>query len=90
MLRLQTYTASDPGFTVNSHLIMGEKEAILVDVQFLRNEAKKVYSEIPPTIEYSITNKAKELESIMSTLDRWWVCVRWNIEGEKNGKNNCI
>jgi hypothetical protein len=64
MLRLQTYTASDPGFTVNSHLVMGEKEAILVDVQFLRNEAKKVYSEIPPTIEYSITNRAKELESI--------------------------
>ena len=71
MLRLQTYTASDPGFAVNSHLIMGEKEAILVDVQFLRNEAKKVYSEIPPTIEYSLTNRTKELESIMNVLDRW-------------------
>jgi glyoxylase-like metal-dependent hydrolase (beta-lactamase superfamily II) len=42
MLRVQTYTASDPGFAVNSHLIMGEKDAILVDAQFTRSEARKV------------------------------------------------
>jgi DNA-binding HxlR family transcriptional regulator len=57
----------------------------------LENEelvTKKVYSEIPPKVEYSLTDRAKELESIMNALDRWY--VRWNIEGKKNGKNNCI
>ena len=42
MLRVETYTSYDPGVAVNSHLIMREKEAILVDAQFLRSEAKKV------------------------------------------------
>ncbi len=76
MLRLQTYNASDSGFAVNSRLIMGEKEAILVEVQFLRNEGKKVYTEIPPKVEHSLTERAKELKSIVSALDRWWLCVR--------------
>jgi glyoxylase-like metal-dependent hydrolase (beta-lactamase superfamily II) len=39
---IKTYTASDAGFAVNSHLILGEKEAILVDAQFTRSEARKV------------------------------------------------
>jgi len=41
-LTIQSHTASDSGFDVNSHLIMGAKEAILVDAQFTRSEAKKV------------------------------------------------
>ena len=41
-LSVQTYTASDSGFDVNSHLIVGAHEALLVDAQFTRSEAKKV------------------------------------------------
>lgn len=41
-IRIKTHTASDAGFAVNSHLILGEKEAILIDAQFTRSEAKKV------------------------------------------------
>jgi glyoxylase-like metal-dependent hydrolase (beta-lactamase superfamily II) len=41
-LSIQTHTASDPGFAVNSHLLMSENDAILVDAQFTRSEARKV------------------------------------------------
>lgn len=41
-LKIQTHTASDPGFAVNSHLLVGQKDAILVDAQFTRSEARKV------------------------------------------------
>lgn len=40
-LTVTTYTASEAGFLVNSHLIAGEHDAILVDAQFLRSEAGK-------------------------------------------------
>lgn len=38
-LELRTYTASELGFLVNSHLILGDEQAILVDAQFTRSEA---------------------------------------------------
>jgi len=41
-LEVQTHTASPAGFSVNSHLILGKKDAILVDAQFTRSEARKV------------------------------------------------
>jgi glyoxylase-like metal-dependent hydrolase (beta-lactamase superfamily II) len=41
-LRVQTHTASDAGFAVNSHLITGQRDAILVDAQFTRSEARQV------------------------------------------------
>ncbi|HEX4923293.1 MAG TPA: MBL fold metallo-hydrolase [Bdellovibrionales bacterium] len=41
-LTVQTHTANEAGFMVNSHLIMGAREAILVDAQFTRSEARKV------------------------------------------------
>lgn len=41
-LKLKTYTANEAGFLVNSHLIEGETEALLVDAQFTRSQAKKV------------------------------------------------
>ena len=40
-LKIETYTASEAGFVVNSHLIEGTKEAILVDAQFTESDAKK-------------------------------------------------
>lgn len=42
MLKVFTHTALDAGFVVNSHLLVGNKEAVLVDAQFTRSEAKKV------------------------------------------------
>jgi glyoxylase-like metal-dependent hydrolase (beta-lactamase superfamily II) len=41
-LTVTTYTASDAGFAVTSHLIAGERDAILVDGQFLLAEAANV------------------------------------------------
>jgi glyoxylase-like metal-dependent hydrolase (beta-lactamase superfamily II) len=41
-LKVQTFTANEAGFLVNSHLITGEKDALLVDAQFTRSQAKKV------------------------------------------------
>ncbi len=40
-INIKTHTASDAGFAANSHLLMGEKAAILVDAQFTRSEAGK-------------------------------------------------
>jgi DNA-binding HxlR family transcriptional regulator len=37
---------------------------------------KKIYSEIPPKVEYSLTDGAKELETILNELERWY--DRWN------------
>ncbi len=41
-LQVFTHTASEAGFLVNSHLITGKKDAILVDAQFTKSEALKV------------------------------------------------
>lgn len=38
-VEIRTFTASELGFLVNSHLILGEEQAILVDAQFTRSEA---------------------------------------------------
>ncbi len=38
-LTVTTYTAPDSGFAVNSHLIAGDRDAVLVDAQFLLGEA---------------------------------------------------
>lgn len=45
-LSYKTFTANQAGFSVNSHLIKGEKEAILVDAQFTRSQARKVVNSI--------------------------------------------
>ena len=37
--------------------------------------SKKIYPEIPPKVEYSITPQAKELETIMNELGKW--ANRW-------------
>jgi glyoxylase-like metal-dependent hydrolase (beta-lactamase superfamily II) len=42
MIRTQTYTGSDAGLGANSHLLIGDREVMLVDTQFLISEAKKV------------------------------------------------
>lgn len=40
-LTVTTHSAAAAGFMVNSHLIAGERDAILVDAQFIRSEATK-------------------------------------------------
>jgi glyoxylase-like metal-dependent hydrolase (beta-lactamase superfamily II) len=49
MIRTQTYTASDAGLGANSHLLIGDREVMLVDTQFLISEAKKVVDLIHET-----------------------------------------
>jgi glyoxylase-like metal-dependent hydrolase (beta-lactamase superfamily II) len=41
-LTVATYTASPAGFSASSHLIQGERDAILVDAQFTLSEAAKL------------------------------------------------
>jgi glyoxylase-like metal-dependent hydrolase (beta-lactamase superfamily II) len=41
-LHLQVYTSSGQGFSVNSTLISGERDAILIDPQFLLSEAHRL------------------------------------------------
>ncbi|ESK40606.1 hypothetical protein P256_01061 [Acinetobacter nectaris CIP 110549] len=35
--------------------------------------SRKVYAEVPPRVEYSITAKAKGLEPTMRELTKWWI-----------------
>lgn len=58
-LEITTHTAGEAGFLVNSHLISGEKTAILVDAQFLRSEATKVVD--------LVKKSGKELTTILIT-----------------------
>ncbi len=41
-LTFKSHTAEDTGFKVNSHLVIGENDALLIDAQFTRSEARKV------------------------------------------------
>lgn len=44
--------------------------------------SKKIYPEIPPRVEYSLTTRVKELEIILKDLRKW--ASRWKIsEGTK-------
>jgi DNA-binding HxlR family transcriptional regulator len=42
--------------------------------------SKKIYPEIPPKVEYSLTRRAKELEVILKELARW--VSRWKPSDE--------
>lgn len=35
--------------------------------------SRKIYAEVPPRVEYSITAKAKGLEPTMRELTSWWI-----------------
>ena len=39
-LQIEVYTSGDRGFAVNSTLVYGNQDAILIDTQFLSNEAR--------------------------------------------------
>jgi glyoxylase-like metal-dependent hydrolase (beta-lactamase superfamily II) len=55
-LALQTFTASESGFLVNSHLVVGKKKVLLIDAQFTKEDATKLADTIEAT--------GKELESV--------------------------
>ena len=42
---------------------------------------KRIYSEIPIRVEYSLTARSKELETILQQLSNWM--SRWNTQGKK-------
>gem|GEM_PF-337557 len=44
--------------------------------------SKKIYAEVPPRVEYSLTRQARELEAVLDALDRW--AKKW--ESQKPGK----
>ena len=53
----------DIASTVLSHTLVGLKHQGLV--------SKKVYAEIPPRVEYKLTDKSRELEVILDELHVW-------------------
>jgi DNA-binding HxlR family transcriptional regulator len=58
------------GTVLSERLIELEKEGLVT---------KKIYSEIPPKVEYRLTDRGKELESIMNELKKWY--FRWMEHG---------
>ncbi len=48
-LSIKSYTSGEPGFYASSHLIMGKTEAILIDSQFTRKDARKLVTMIRET-----------------------------------------
>jgi DNA-binding HxlR family transcriptional regulator len=59
------------GTVLSERLFELEKEGLVT---------KKIYSEIPPKVEYRLTDRAKEFESILNELNKWY--FRWKISGE--------
>jgi glyoxylase-like metal-dependent hydrolase (beta-lactamase superfamily II) len=57
--QLQVFTSSAPGYSVTSTLISGERDAILIDTQFLKSDAMKVAEAIKAT--------GKNLTAVYST-----------------------
>lgn len=45
---------------------------------------KRIYSEIPIRVEYSLTTRSKELETILLQLSNW--IAKWNAYEEKEKK----
>nr|WP_262906254.1 MBL fold metallo-hydrolase [Hymenobacter terricola] len=45
-LRLQVYSAAEPGLYVASTIVMGHREAILIDAQYTLTDAEKVVAEL--------------------------------------------
>jgi len=35
--------------------------------------SRKVYAEVPPRVEYSVTQKAMDLNEMFEAMHRWWV-----------------
>lgn len=42
--------------------------------------SKQIFPEIPPRVEYRLTPRAKELETVLKDLNRW--CLRWKSPEE--------
>ena len=42
--------------------------------------SKQIYPEIPPRVEYRLTSRARELETVMKERNRW--CIRWKSPEE--------
>jgi DNA-binding HxlR family transcriptional regulator len=35
--------------------------------------SRKIYPEVPPRVEYSATQKAKDLREMFESMHRWWL-----------------
>jgi DNA-binding HxlR family transcriptional regulator len=70
-------------FNELKRLLSGISSTVLADrLLELEREglvSKKIYPEIPPKVEYSLTIQAKELEVILKELGRW--ANRWKVQG---------
>ena len=58
---------------VSERLLELEREGLLT---------KKIYPEVPIRVEYSLTSRAKELETILYQLSNW--VNKWKYYGKKN------
>ena len=69
-------------FNELKRLISGISSTVLADrLLELEREGlvtKKIYPEIPPRVEYSLTSRAKELGIVLNSLGNW--VRRWNTK----------
>jgi len=67
-------------FNELKRVIFGISSTVLADrLLELEREGlvtKKIYPEIPPRVEYSLTSRARELGIVLSSLGNW--ARRWN------------
>jgi len=49
---------------------------------------KRIYPEVPLRVEYSLTNRAKDLEPILHSLANW--VNKWKTNGHKEGNKNLL
>src|ERR687886_132119 len=69
VIRFNELKRSLPGISstvLSERLLELEREGLVT---------KKIYPEVPPRVEYSITSRAKELEAIIKDLARW--ALKW-------------
>ena len=50
--------------------------------------SKKIYAEVPPRVEYSLTKRANELEVILDQLNHW--VKRWEPQTLKSKQKRAI
>lgn len=72
-------------FNELQRLLPGISNSVLAErLEDLERESlivRKIYPEVPPKVEYSLTEQARELEKILYTLDDW--VEKWNTKKEK-------
>lgn len=71
-LRFKELERTIPG--INTRMLV--KELKLLESHGLLN--RQAYATVPPTVEYSLTEKGRKLEPVLTALNNWSIeCLNW-------------